>query len=272
MPRMRDVQLAGPRPLIHVLDVGALQADCSCRVASLPPLVSLVGAGAGPRSCVALGRSCRAWRRLVPTSLPADDLPEWAAHYWGSAPSARNVSETFLLGDRSPFDDGVLEAPPPSAAMSFASPTNSPTSVDRFRWDELDRVFVALVLAPEVLVACDARGLSLLHRAARRRRSAIVTLLVHLRAPVDAASRVDGRTPLHCAAASGDAKCVKALLKARANPGVRDMLRMLPLEMSARVRASEAQDALLKAMQQCSDGDEVVRCSSATLRRECSVL
>mmetsp|Transcript_99436 Transcript_99436/g.278462 ORF Transcript_99436/g.278462 Transcript_99436/m.278462 type:complete len:271 (+) Transcript_99436:58-870(+) len=270
MPRMRDVQLAGPRPLIHVLDVGALQADCSCRVASLPPLVSLVGAGAGPRSCVALGRSCRAWRRLVPTSLPAEDLPEWAAHYWGSAPSAANVSETFLLGDRSLFDGGVLGAPPPSAAVSFASPTNSPTrptTVERFRWEELDRVFVALVLAPEVLVSCDSKGLSLLHRAARQRRYAIVSLLVHLRAPVDAASRVDGRTPLHCAAASGDGKCVKALLQARANPVVRDMHGKLPLEMSLRIR-SEAQGALLKAMRQ---GGGVSRCSSRR-RRECSVL
>ena len=64
-----------------------------------------------------------------------------------------------------------------------------------------------------------------------------------LKAEVDALGLLDGRSALHCAAAAGDAQCLKRLLLARGDPQRRDQLRMLPLDVAARVHAEEAQEA-----------------------------
>ncbi|CAK9007058.1 unnamed protein product [Durusdinium trenchii] len=85
--------------------------------------------------------------------------------------------------------------------------------------------------------------------AARRSGHAmLVQLLLDLQAEVDAVGQIDGRTALHCACAAGDAQSVRCLLAARADPQRRDHLRMLPLDVAARLRAEEAQEVLLATM------------------------
>ncbi|CAE7775818.1 unnamed protein product [Symbiodinium sp. KB8] len=106
----------------------------------------------------------------------------------------------------------------------------------------LDTAFAVFAREPQALAVADSRGQEPLHVAARRKCPALVQLLLDLRACPHAAGSRDGRSALHLAAASSDVESVRRLLAARANPDCRDQLRMLPLDIAARLRAQDVQE------------------------------
>lgn len=241
----------------------------------LPPLASQVAAFAGPTGCMRLGGCAQLWRDLVPVRIGSLAQKHWCDEHWpqwhqtGGGPQATtwiapivNGSEVFLRsggrlldlaeGSDGGKDSSVQQKWPRSASLLA---------------ELIDNAYVAVARAPEALTQFDARGLSPLHVAARRHCPQLVHLLLTFRAPVDLVSGIDGRTPLHCAAMVGDAKSVQLLVDSRANPQALDGMRRSPLELAIRVRADEAREILIDAMQK-GEGSEVTCtgfCSGCTL-------
>ena len=209
-------------PLQQVLQFGDSQELRRNRQgANPPPLASTMASFLGAQGSARLGRCAVGWQRFVPTGLRGEDLQHWAKEHWPEKAEAASGTST-----------GPFWAATPSADIAAM----------------LDQVYARVALTPQQLHETDPRGQLPLHVAARRGHPLMVQLLLDLHAEVDAVGQLDGRTALHCACAAGDAKCVKRLLAARADPQRRDQLRMLPLDVAARQRAEEAQEVLLAAM------------------------
>mmetsp|Transcript_29674 Transcript_29674/g.84900 ORF Transcript_29674/g.84900 Transcript_29674/m.84900 type:complete len:231 (-) Transcript_29674:83-775(-) len=207
--------------------------DCSSFAEAVAgPLAFNLAAVLGPVSCARLARCGHKWRRSARASLAM-----MARDRLGAGATANELE----------------------AALASA--------VGRPHCDELlDAAFVAVAREPEVASRCGQRGLPPLHLAARRGHPRLLLLLLEARAPANLRCG-DGRTPLHCAAIATDSRCVSLLLQARADPQLRDAGRCLPLELAVRAGAEEAQEALLRSMQ---DGTEVTCCRGLGACR-CSV-
>lgn len=234
----------------------------------LPPLASLVAAYLGPLGCVQLGRCARSWCDLVPGQHCSSKLHSWIAEHWPSCTTtAGSWADEIPAATPVPHIVGGAESFLYSGTMlllSAALPQRAPWPTSpRGSAALVDSAFIAAARTPRALSQCDARGLSPLHAAARRRSPQLVRLLLELRAPVDLVCDQDGRTPLHCAAAAGDARCVRLLLEFRASPSARDHMRKLPLELAARMRAEDVQTELLTSMEKQQQGSSTTTCTTA---------
>jgi len=204
-----------------------------------------------------LARCAPGWSDVVPDEPCSPSQRSWVTEHWPVLPEqAEETGEVALVqpivgGAESFLHSGVT---PHSRTEKSDGSIQWPTKLADLH-NLIDSAFIAAVRAPQALTQCDARGLSPLHVAAIRRSSQLVGMLLTLRATVDVVSGIDGRTPLHYAAAAGDKKCVQLLVDHNADLHLRDKLRRLPLELAARVRAEEAQEILLVAMEQHSGGD-----------------
>ncbi|CAK9007057.1 unnamed protein product [Durusdinium trenchii] len=212
-------------PLQQVLHFGVCDLGRVSGHGHHPPhLASAVSAFLGATGCARLGRCAVGWPHFVPTGLRGEDLQRWAADHWPAAEKKLEGGWPFLAGAK------LMQQPGDRLMM-------------------LDTAFAAFARDPCALCSFDPQGRLPLHVAARRSGHAmLVQLLLDLQAEVDAVGQIDGRTALHCACAAGDAQSVRCLLAARADPQRRDHLRMLPLDVAARLRAEEAQEVLLATM------------------------
>ncbi|CAJ1377331.1 unnamed protein product, partial [Effrenium voratum] len=211
--------------LQQVLHFGAAADKRSTSHGPPPPLASAICAFLGACAAARLGRCAVGFGRFTPTGLQGPELRTWAGEHWPAA---------------SVDLPGTGEAAARLAAL--VAPSADASLV-------LDVAFAFFARQPiTALEEPDVRGQRPLQVLARRKCPALLRLLLDFRAEVNAAGRLDGRCALHHAAQAGDAQSVRWLLAARADPQRRDDLRMLPLDVAARVRAEEVQEALLAAM------------------------
>eukprot|EP00747_Dinoflagellata_sp_TGD_P191254 gnl/TRDRNA2_/TRDRNA2_54373_c0_seq1.p1 gnl/TRDRNA2_/TRDRNA2_54373_c0~~gnl/TRDRNA2_/TRDRNA2_54373_c0_seq1.p1 ORF type:complete len:227 (-),score=26.04 gnl/TRDRNA2_/TRDRNA2_54373_c0_seq1:52-732(-) len=209
---------------------------------SLPPLASAVAEHLGPTGSVRLGRCSHDWRPLVPTSLRGEMRLRWVQEHWLRCPPQ---AELFAGYGGATSSAGAWPADAQSLVVLA------------------DETWVVVMQAPELLARVDAYGLTPLHIVCRRRCAVLCDLLLSLRAAPNTPSPADGRTPLHYAAAAGDERCTRLLLRARADPEVQDQLRRVPLQLATRVGANEVQEALLERM----EADKTPSCTN----QECAV-
>ncbi|CAK9007055.1 unnamed protein product [Durusdinium trenchii] len=189
-----------------------------------------------------MGTTHHTWRLLCRPSLGPQAAHAWGAVPWGGLTSCQLDLQRWAA-DHWPAAEKKLEGGWPflAGAKLMQQPGD--------RLMMLDTAFAAFARDPCALCSFDPQGRLPLHVAARRSGHAmLVQLLLDLQAEVDAVGQIDGRTALHCACAAGDAQSVRCLLAARADPQRRDHLRMLPLDVAARLRAEEAQEVLLATM------------------------
>lgn len=216
-PLKVPVRTNDPPELFRVLVFGGGRPG----LGALPPLASVVATALGPAGCVRLGLCARPWQDLVPTGLSGSPRRRWAAEHW-----PRPACSDLAPGERRlPTADGA-----PSASAAF------------------DEAWLLVEQDPAVLEHRDPWGATPLHVAARRRCLPLCRILLAARASVDAANANDGWTPLHCAAAAGDAACARELLRARADPRRPDVAHRVPLELAVRCRAEAVQELLLRGM------------------------
>eukprot|EP00928_Gymnodinium_smaydae_P081597 TRINITY_DN65083_c0_g1_i1.p2 TRINITY_DN65083_c0_g1~~TRINITY_DN65083_c0_g1_i1.p2 ORF type:complete len:280 (+),score=52.71 TRINITY_DN65083_c0_g1_i1:39-878(+) len=257
-----DVEVTGGNSLgsiVHLHDVLHFGEAGVLGVADvLPPLASLVASLLGPTASARLSLCGPVWHRLAPTRLRGTALERWASEHWPP------IFEKELL-PCSPTSDSNADgagAEAVGAAEEAQETVNgdgerSLEAVFRARvWPSsprgitamVDRAFIVAAQHPQALSMRDARGISPLHHAARKRCGPLVHVLLTLKASPDFQDS-GGRTPLHIAAAAGDARCTGLLLQARADANSQDMLRRIPLELAARVRAEAVQELLLASME-----------------------
>jgi len=202
---------------------------------SLPPLASVVAAHMGPTASARLSMCATSWQFLMPTCLPTVNKREWVERWWQRPP------QDSALNDRWPRGGRALYA-------------------------VVDEAWLSITQEPSLLERCDARGMSPLHSAARARCAPLCRMLICVRANVNEANANDGWTPLHCAAAAGDAACVTALLEARADSTKQDDLYQIPMALAVRTRCEAVQSVLLEHM----EGKAVM--SGPTGDQDCAIL
>lgn len=201
-------------------------ASCNCS-STLPPLAAAISQFAGPLAGARLGLSSRGWCNLTPTNLGGDDRRQWACEHWPRDAASRLLSS---------------EAWPHKANAQVMAAC-------------LDEAWALVSQAPAVLAQPDTKGLYPLHVAARQGCLPLCLVLLEARADVNVIACGFAKwTPLHCAAAAGDAACTRALLAARADPDRQDEMMRVPFEIAVRQRSEIVQEVLLARMEPPSIG------------------